>query len=618
MWSRNLVSVSFRKPFEKSRGAFPQIFRRLSKISLASFHPTSVTDNELTSLAPVPQPTSLPTPSCLSLIDSYHNDLFNNSTGRWLYNEEKELASRYQYFDVEQLKHAACDALGSQKCLKLNKIAEGSYNKVFRMYFEDGRTAIARIPSSNLLGNASMITASEVATMEFMRLHDGLIVPLIYAYSKEPSNPVRSPYIIMEDIKGAPMLDDWYELRGDPVRAALFTFANDVKRMNIPVFSQIGSIYFKEDLSLDLQRRPLFLKDDYYDASTIENFRPAVDRFRVGPISDRLWWRTMHDDVDADRGPWNNIADMLLAAIHLEESAILKYKAAPALLSLTRTISLQNLTLVEELLKKAALLAPSISLALQGHRFAGERLAHNVAVHADLSSNNIMVPRDDGTNTVDRFKRLTYIDWQGTSVLPSVLQSDIPALVQYNGNVFKIPADFRKDVPWPEGMDQLGEAEQEIIRAQHRLATRERAYRGALWPKLAPFAATHSHCIYPWITQLPTRILRGVADGPILLRECLINFCQTWDAEECHGPCPISFTNEEIVAHVKELNAHQQYEYNRDQIIGALDADMDGWVSNENYERAQMIVKATREQWDETYCGGPFPLEDGRWSFFLT
>ncbi|KAF9472421.1 protein kinase subdomain-containing protein PKL/CAK/Fmp29 [Pholiota conissans] len=588
--------------------AFPKRFQR----------PLTATPSlGLASLATIASQSSSPTPSRPVLAASYpDNDLFNHTTGRWMYNEGKQLSSRFQYFDVEQLKRAACTALGATTCSKIEKIAEG-FNKVFRLHFEGGKTAIARVPSQTLLGNAPAITASEVATMEFMRLHDSLIIPRVYASSSTFSNAVQSPYILMEDIAGVPMLHDWYEIRGDPVGKALHTFANDIKRMSIPVFSQIGSIYFKEDLPLDLQSRPLF-RNDLYEDDLIERFQPAVDKFRVGPIADRLWWRTMHDDIDADRGPWNDISDMLLAAVRLEERAIHKYKANPSLLSSTYTNSLQELEHVEQLLQKAALLAPSISGALRQHSFAGDHLADNVAVHANLNAGNIMVPRDDGENTVTRFKNLTYIDWQGTSILPLVLQLDIPALVEYNGALLKVPFDFRDEIPWPEGMDQLSEADQDFVRAHHRLASRERAYKSIFVPGFAPFAATHSHCLYPFVSQLPTRILRAVADGPVLLRECLIGFYERWDEEECHGPCPISFTDDEIKLHMVELDVRENYNCNREKITTAMGADIDGKVDNANYARAQMVMKATRAQWDPPRCGGPFPLDEGKWSFFLT
>lgn len=40
----------------------------------------------------------------------------------------------------------------------------------------------------------------------------GVPVPLIYAYSCQSGNPVRTEYLIMEKAKGAPLADVWLEL----------------------------------------------------------------------------------------------------------------------------------------------------------------------------------------------------------------------------------------------------------------------------------------------------------------------------------------------------------------------------------------------------------------------
>jgi len=125
-----------------------------------------------------------------------------------------------------------------------------------------------------------MVTASEVATMEFMRLHTTFDVPAVYAWSKNPANPVRSEYILMEDVRGVPLMESWYSISGSPVSTAVLRLVNNVYSMSTVLFSQIGSIYFKEDLPQELQSRPLF------GSTIVEQFRPAESQFRIGPIAD--------------------------------------------------------------------------------------------------------------------------------------------------------------------------------------------------------------------------------------------------------------------------------------------------------------------------------------------
>lgn len=49
------------------------------------------------------------------------------------------------------------------------KLPEGNFNKVFLLKLSDGKEVIAKIPNPNA-GRAFFLTASEVATMEYVGL----------------------------------------------------------------------------------------------------------------------------------------------------------------------------------------------------------------------------------------------------------------------------------------------------------------------------------------------------------------------------------------------------------------------------------------------------------------
>lgn len=93
--------------------------------------------------------------------------LFRYTSGRWLWDEEQQLRDRYKAFNVGQLQNLAAQAVGSNSCSSIIKLAEGRFNKVFRLLMNDGKTVLARIPNPNA-GPAFYTTASEVATMEFV------------------------------------------------------------------------------------------------------------------------------------------------------------------------------------------------------------------------------------------------------------------------------------------------------------------------------------------------------------------------------------------------------------------------------------------------------------------
>lgn len=93
--------------------------------------------------------------------------LFCYTSGRWLWDEEEQLLDRYKAFNVSQLQTLAAQAIGSERCESIIKLAEGGFNKVFRLEMNDGKTLLARIPNPNA-GPSFYTTASEVASMEFV------------------------------------------------------------------------------------------------------------------------------------------------------------------------------------------------------------------------------------------------------------------------------------------------------------------------------------------------------------------------------------------------------------------------------------------------------------------
>lgn len=95
-----------------------------------------------------------------------HEDFFRYTSGRWLWDEEQQLRDRYRIFDTVALQRVAAESVGSNRCVSMRKLAEGGYNKVFRLLMDDGKAVIARIPNPNA-GPRFYTTASEVATIEF-------------------------------------------------------------------------------------------------------------------------------------------------------------------------------------------------------------------------------------------------------------------------------------------------------------------------------------------------------------------------------------------------------------------------------------------------------------------
>jgi len=138
----------FRLPFGSSSSAF------WSSRSRPRSRPRSCTIRSMSSLNQKPLPE--------------HEEFFRHTSGRWLWDEEQQLRDLYHVFNVAELQHVAAKSVGSKNCASMKKLAEGYYNRDFRLVMNDGKVVIARLPNPNA-GPAFYATASEVATMEFVR-----------------------------------------------------------------------------------------------------------------------------------------------------------------------------------------------------------------------------------------------------------------------------------------------------------------------------------------------------------------------------------------------------------------------------------------------------------------
>ena len=99
--------------------------------------------------------------------DHCHEDFFNFTRGRFVRNEQQEMAQRSVRFNVRELGRLTATVVGSESCISIEKYPDGMYNKALLMTMNDGAQAVAKIPNPNA-GRPHFTTASEVATMEFV------------------------------------------------------------------------------------------------------------------------------------------------------------------------------------------------------------------------------------------------------------------------------------------------------------------------------------------------------------------------------------------------------------------------------------------------------------------
>ncbi|KIY45791.1 hypothetical protein FISHEDRAFT_66846 [Fistulina hepatica ATCC 64428] len=136
-----------------------------------------------------------------------HNDLFDYTSGRWVFNDALRHAERRLVFDVEGLRRLAAQSVRRSPAdvVNLSKLAEGGFNRTFLITLRDDFQMVARIPYPATVPKYYAV-ASEVATMEFLR-SSGLPVPQVYGYSPASDNAAKTEYIFMEFMRVVSLLD---------------------------------------------------------------------------------------------------------------------------------------------------------------------------------------------------------------------------------------------------------------------------------------------------------------------------------------------------------------------------------------------------------------------------
>jgi hypothetical protein len=171
--------------------------------------------------------------------------------------------------------------------VSIEKLAEGGFNRVFLLRMDDGFEVIAKIPYRKT-APAHYLTASEVATMQFVQQHLDVPVPSVYAWSSDKSNSVGVEYIIMQKVGGVPLSDIWWSLRGRQMLTVIEQLVQFQSKMFKTPLSSYGSLYFKTSLPLGQGNSPG--GTDY-------------DNWCLGPVTDMAFWHDGREDLSIDRGP---------------------------------------------------------------------------------------------------------------------------------------------------------------------------------------------------------------------------------------------------------------------------------------------------------------------------
>ncbi|KAH8100365.1 kinase-like domain-containing protein [Cristinia sonorae] len=523
--------------------------------------------------------------------------LFTHTTYRWLANERHELKARYSPFNVDAVERIACHAVSARQCVSWQKLGEGAFNKAFLLHFDNNARAVFRIPCP-IFGDASKAIASEVATMTYLRerwAHNESLAkpPRVLAWDSHYDNPAETPYMILDFVDGVTLNSRWGEIQGQDALDAMESIAylETTLMRGDHEFSQLGSLYFAEDVSEELRSRPLYLEQDKLDPAAQE----LAARYRIGPIADREWWRGVL--CPSGYRPRSIAAEFQLRAL---DSKVVDF-SDPFVRSTPADIP-QLRRLLGICIRIAPFLAPREA-----------SLVRPVLNHPDLTLDNVMVAAEGSPSAV------SFIDWQGAFIAPYFYHSSFPPALEYpDGIIAPLPGDGTPP-PFPDGFDEMPSDIQHYYRVRHRFAMRHRSYlykMALLWDSLRFDAWNLPH--YNALLNLVGCIVRCIGYGPVDLQEALVSLQRQWSTfapEDC--PCPIGFTEEECAAYEAEERVQAEYIDNVRWLSIQLACRRDGMVIGKYFDEVYAEMLKQKEQWDEVALKGPFPFREGGYSSFL-
>ncbi|KAH7356523.1 phosphotransferase enzyme family protein [Rhexocercosporidium sp. MPI-PUGE-AT-0058] len=516
--------------------------------------------------------------------DSSHqpNVLNQFTSGRWLWGEQAQLADRYVEFDMPKLYRLAASAIGSESCVKIEKISEGQFNKVFLLTMDDGREAIAKLPNPNA-GRPHFTTASEVATMNFLRNVLHLPIPRIYAWNSRLSdNPVGSEYIIMEKQSGVMLYDVWDTMKGSQKAEILKQVVGIEKALASTKFTKFGSLYYKQDLPQSESTEPLYVDGNGNAVHSAE--------FEIGPTNHRSFFDFGKGALDIDRGPWSTIEEYVAAIAYREIACVekgLRYPRFPEGLFYgprqyqpSAAIKLSALT---NYLKVAPYVLPEKEATLV-----------SVLWHGDLHTQNIFVDPENPSRI------LGIIDWESISASPLFMQVTRPAFLDFNG---PIPEELSK-VNLPQNFDTLCPEDQREAKALHQAQTLHNLYMVRCYQQNpeAFLAMQQKDSLRHQVTVVPSTI---IMDYEPYLNQLLRDVEKEWPKIVGLGsdgnplvPCPLHFSTDVI----KQQGKDEESWARGVELMNTFISDVggfkhwDGRVSNDEYETLKAQLASGIEQ----------------------
>ncbi|KAL3474616.1 kinase-like domain-containing protein [Aspergillus californicus] len=529
-------------------------------------------------------------------------DLFEYTSGRFLFNEELRRFERRVPFNVDALSSAACSAVRRPPTdlVSTTKLAEGGFNRVLQVTFSDGYSVIARIPFRATVPKQYAV-ASEAATLGFLR-SSGIPVPKVLTYSPDPTNPVGAEYIILEKMDGTPLSAQWFSMDNKARVKIMKQIVQLESRFMALRFPASGSLYYRRDL-INLQS----------SISLRGQAEPRPDDMVVGPTAQHGWWYKDRALLDVDRGPWADYRSAFDAPAK-RETEFCKRFGRPRLhverylRELHKFKQLSPETHIQ-LLSDFSKLSPSLEIPSE-HPFSRPTLRH-----PDFSLNNILINSSNDISGI--------IDWQHAVILPLCLCAGIPDHFQNWGDPMSETL-AKPDVKLPEHFKDLSQSDQEVF-----LETRRKRlvhfYYAALTMGQMP---DHFDALRSDSSMLRAKLFSRASmpwEGDSLsLKHAILQAYTNWpmslDNKSPARPadCPVQFSKDEAQNIMSSYNQEAEKMQELSEMRDMIGTDAVGWVPDAQLERSAEIVRQIKEglleqcetEAERTAVVSHFPFDD--------
>ncbi|KKZ63018.1 hypothetical protein EMCG_02636 [[Emmonsia] crescens] len=507
------------------------------------------------------------------------DDFFSFTRGRFVVDEADQIARRYIKFNMNELARIAAESVGAKVCVTVEKCPDGMYNKNFVLTMDDGQEIIAKVPNPNA-GIPCLTTASEVATMDFVRNVLGTPAPKVYSWDSRATNSVGAEYIIMEKVPGVQLRQVWDNMKlVDKMNLRLDMARHQSAWLSVS-FSQFGGLYYTQDLAHVPRENHLYRNtkgDKIWD-----------ERFAIGPVTGRDWFDCGRVRLDCDRGPWPSVYNYYKAIGLREKLAISTLTPLPKQTVMVCGPGLyqperrKKLSAVEEYLQVLDALLPTES----------ETITTPYLWHDDLHDENIFVDPNNPSKVVG------IIDWQSVNLLPLLDHNPDPAFIGYRG-----PEPETLDRPELEDTKGLSEIEKaEAISQYHEKALFIASRKIAL--KRTP--AAYDAIKYRQTEAFDLLVLgrRLLEFGEAHFHALMVGLRDAWSklpankGSKLPRPFPIMLDNErlaEIEEDGEKAMRGMQIMNSFKARLGPLWPDKDA-VEHEQYEAAKVALRELKEE----------------------